>query len=414
MFNDMDWTRRGKSEQCFSNSEQVKNYAKKFSQVHWTFLGLGSEKKWYGNTSYFLKGKWQATANLVVERFEESGHPVFESVSPLARGILRRTSDTETIHFTAEASNTELSCQTVHSANQFGICGAVASWCKNVGLKPDEKHPKTVNYNKGVQRKGVTSLVNAPRNEEPAAGHILREVQQNFETLETDVQFTKKKCKEAAFIHEVAVGRFYRTAVDVDDGFGDRTSTCRQYTGLRADSDSSIFAASLRRTRIGPVLQVHNIKCLDICGIDTIHDVTQRDFMGNHLPRTNEKSPRGRVTSSRTRTQSHKKGITSRGRELLQKKPNLLLQRKTNPASRKLTTQERVPANPVYCVEETSLMGERTWIDILANKWYQEDALSTEISKLVMRWRRRDGQDEREIDGLFIGIRWDQFFEIRS
>ena len=31
MFNDTDWTRRENSEQCFSNSEHVKNYAKKFT-----------------------------------------------------------------------------------------------------------------------------------------------------------------------------------------------------------------------------------------------------------------------------------------------------------------------------------------------------------------------------------------------
>ena len=32
MFNDIDWTRRGNSKQCVSNSEQVKNYAKKSTQ----------------------------------------------------------------------------------------------------------------------------------------------------------------------------------------------------------------------------------------------------------------------------------------------------------------------------------------------------------------------------------------------
>ena len=66
-------------------------------------------------------------------------------------------------------------------------------------------------------------------------------------------------CKEAAFIHEVAVGRFYRTALDMDDGFGDRTPACREYTGLRADSDSRIFAVFEQRTIIGPVLQVHSV-----------------------------------------------------------------------------------------------------------------------------------------------------------
>ena len=108
MFNDIDWTIRGNSKQCISNSEQVKNYAKKFTQGHWTFLGLGSEKKWCGKSNYFSEGKWQDTANMMVEQFEESGHPVFKGVSTLARGILRKKNNKETIRFNADASNTEL------------------------------------------------------------------------------------------------------------------------------------------------------------------------------------------------------------------------------------------------------------------------------------------------------------------
>ena len=61
--------------------KQVKNYAKKFSQGNWTFLGPESEKKWYGNTSYLPEGKWPATANLMVEEFEASGHPVDKCLS---------------------------------------------------------------------------------------------------------------------------------------------------------------------------------------------------------------------------------------------------------------------------------------------------------------------------------------------
>ena len=49
MFNDIDWTRKGNDGFCISNLENVKEDAKRFSQGHWTFLGPGDEKKWYGN-----------------------------------------------------------------------------------------------------------------------------------------------------------------------------------------------------------------------------------------------------------------------------------------------------------------------------------------------------------------------------
>ena len=48
MINDIDWTRKGNDGICISNSEKVNEYAKRFSQEQWTFLGPGDEKKWYG------------------------------------------------------------------------------------------------------------------------------------------------------------------------------------------------------------------------------------------------------------------------------------------------------------------------------------------------------------------------------
>ena len=87
MCNDIDWTRKGNDEICISNSEKVKMYAKRFSQGHWTFLGLEDEKKWYGNRNYKPEGKWTSVASKMVQRFKETGHPVFTSASALSRGI---------------------------------------------------------------------------------------------------------------------------------------------------------------------------------------------------------------------------------------------------------------------------------------------------------------------------------------
>ena len=82
-----------------------------------------------------------------------------------------------------DAANTELLYRTLHTANQLSIYGAVAGWCEDFSVTSDEKPPKTTNDDvlKEVQPKEVTSLVEAPRNAQPAAGNSLREVQQNFE-----------------------------------------------------------------------------------------------------------------------------------------------------------------------------------------------------------------------------------------
>ena len=90
MFNDIDWTRKGNDGTCISNSEKVKEYAKRFSQGHWTFLGLGDEKKWYGTLPYTPEGKWDTTATQRVKRFQDTSHPVLESISALNRGICKK------------------------------------------------------------------------------------------------------------------------------------------------------------------------------------------------------------------------------------------------------------------------------------------------------------------------------------
>ena len=48
MFNDIDWKKN--DEHCISHAEEVRNYPMKFMHGHWTFLGPGSEEKWYGDT----------------------------------------------------------------------------------------------------------------------------------------------------------------------------------------------------------------------------------------------------------------------------------------------------------------------------------------------------------------------------
>ena len=112
MLNDIDWSKRGNDEICISNAERVKDFAKRFLQGHWTFLGSGSEKKWYGGSSYPHKGEWDSTASEMVQRFKETGHPVFKSASALSCGLLKRKKGFESLHFNGYTVNTELLFQT--------------------------------------------------------------------------------------------------------------------------------------------------------------------------------------------------------------------------------------------------------------------------------------------------------------
>ena len=55
---------------------------------YWTFLGLWDEKKCNEILLYTLEGKWDSKTAQMVERFKDTGHPVFKSISALSRGIL--------------------------------------------------------------------------------------------------------------------------------------------------------------------------------------------------------------------------------------------------------------------------------------------------------------------------------------
>ena len=74
----------------------------------------------------------------MVERFQDTGHPS-KSISVLSRGILKKKNGSDTIHFKANASNTQLLFQIICSVNRLSIHGAVSNWCEQFGLTKEEK-----------------------------------------------------------------------------------------------------------------------------------------------------------------------------------------------------------------------------------------------------------------------------------
>ena len=84
------------------------------------FLGLGSEKKWYGTHSEKPDGKWDKTAEKMMLNFAQSGHPIFRATSALKRGALRsKGKGKKSIHFNGSEANIELTLRTVISVNQL-------------------------------------------------------------------------------------------------------------------------------------------------------------------------------------------------------------------------------------------------------------------------------------------------------
>ena len=85
MFNDIFCDRYDNKVECLKNANIVKTFAKRFGIGQWSFIGPGSEKKWY-SAENSPQGAWDRVAKEMLLELAESGHPIFRSTTPLSRG----------------------------------------------------------------------------------------------------------------------------------------------------------------------------------------------------------------------------------------------------------------------------------------------------------------------------------------
>ena len=58
MFNDISWGSRDNKKECESNAQLVSLFARRFGAGQWSFLGPGSNKKWYSISEDSPQGEW--------------------------------------------------------------------------------------------------------------------------------------------------------------------------------------------------------------------------------------------------------------------------------------------------------------------------------------------------------------------
>ena len=58
MFNDISWGSKDNKIECESNAQLVSLFARRFGAGQWSFLGPGSEKKWYSISEDSPQGEW--------------------------------------------------------------------------------------------------------------------------------------------------------------------------------------------------------------------------------------------------------------------------------------------------------------------------------------------------------------------
>ena len=66
MFNDISRGSQDNEKECKSNAQLVSMYAKRFGAGQWSFLGPGSETKWYSTRESKPQGEWDRVAELMM------------------------------------------------------------------------------------------------------------------------------------------------------------------------------------------------------------------------------------------------------------------------------------------------------------------------------------------------------------
>ena len=130
MFNDISCDRKDNKDECLRNAESVKIFARRFGIGQWSFIGPGSEKKWYSSENS-PQGAWDNIAEQMLLEFAESGHPIFRATTPLSRGSLKSKGRGKlSIHFAADQDTIDTIYLIILSVNQLSVYGAVAAVCE--------------------------------------------------------------------------------------------------------------------------------------------------------------------------------------------------------------------------------------------------------------------------------------------
>ena len=121
----------GSKDNVKKNAKLVSLCARRFGKGKWSFIGPGSEKKWYCISEDSPQGVWDNIAERMLVEFAESGCPIFRATSPLSRGQLKSKGHGNlSIHDAANLETVDTIFRIIVSANQLSLYGAVAEICE--------------------------------------------------------------------------------------------------------------------------------------------------------------------------------------------------------------------------------------------------------------------------------------------
>ena len=246
------WNEGDNEKECLAHAKVVSLYARKFGTGQWSFIGPGSEKKWYSMKEDSPQGIWDRIAEKMLVEFAERC-PIFRATTPLSRGQLRSKGHGKlSIHFAATQETIETIFRIIVSAIQLSLYGVVAEMCEEY----ESLHDRSGRLDKVMGQSIVLSEIKTEiplENDDPAnQNFLLQRYQERIKNL-SQTDRVSKFCMDAGFLSVVEIGQYFMTK---DNGEQLYAMTCREYTLPRNDGSSQPKGWIQGNTKIGPVLEV--------------------------------------------------------------------------------------------------------------------------------------------------------------
>ena len=389
MFNDIFCDRYDNKDECLRNANIVKTFAGRFGIGQWSFIGPGSEKKWYPSENS-PQGAWDHIAEDMLLEFAESGHPIFRSTTPLSRGKLKSKGKGKvSIHFSADQDTVDTIYRIILSVNQLSIYGAVAAIYDEYDDQPDSTGEPVILEGQSIVLGKIEAEVPVHDEELEDAKIIMQKYFQQVESLSPENKVSKF-CKEAGFMRVVEVGQCFVTK-NIGSLKQFRSVACREYTLLRDGPASQPKVWIQGNMRIGPMLEVttsfQHFKYGVEVRIQSVKDDNSQSW--------------DRISFSTVRYVNNYIKYDTQNLEGPQEEENV-------PASSEVVaarSKAKAKPQPRESTGTTTIpLSERTWIDIEPSK---QDLESYDLSKKVINLLRHNQKLHREEDGAI------QFYKIK-
>ena len=248
MFNDISCDGKGNKEECLANVKVVSILAKKFGIGQWSFIGPGSEKKWYSMEENGPQGIWDNIAEKMLIEFPESGCPIFRATSPLSRGELKSKGHGKlSIHFAVTQATIETIFRISVSANQVSLHGAVANMCEECETLHDRSGQPDVLMGQSIVLGEIKAEV-LLENEIPSHHKVLLQQYERIERLSQQDRLSKL-CIDAGFLNIVEIGQYFMTK---DTGEQFHAVACREYNLPREEEASQPKGWIKGTPKLGP------------------------------------------------------------------------------------------------------------------------------------------------------------------